>query len=1202
MKRKSRWILGGLGALVLLAVAVVAALPSVIRWLAVNRLEALTGGPASIERVEVRLRDGRFEFQGVRVSDRTPGLPFIEVERMSGAFRWGALLRGEFRARAIDITAPTIRLVRTETGELNVAGLFRPSRPASGGSWLSVRVERAALTRGRVVFEDRGVSPSRTLEARDINVEVQDITSRSGEARGTATVTLTLAGAPVRLEADRIGLAPGQARATLTLGGLDLAPLLAYVPADATVTPSRGHLAGRVEIAYDGERGIELGGEATVTDLALLRPPQTEPLVAVPAFSATWRDVVYRGGTVAARRVELAAEPTVVDGSVTPPLRLTVAPLRLVAEGLAYPTGPPGRVTLTATLPRGGVLEARGQLDTGGRATELAVSLSSVDLTLFRPYLGPGGFLTLSRGRLHGALTVTATAGPHLGASGTLTATDLALLRQGQSEPFLAHRRLQLTATDLSLADGQLAAQRLTLEGAPSVADTSVSPPTRLDFARLGLTADDVTWPARRPWRVTGSGALVDGGRSTLDGTFDPSTLDADVRVTFTDMPLAPAGAYLPQDGMVTSIGGRLGATARLRHAPATGVRLEADGAVTDLAMGRRGDPEPLIRDRRLDFTLHDLAIGRGTVALRRGMVTGRPELTDSSITPRRRLAFRGLRLDVDDFAWPVERPARWTLGADFPGSGVLSGRGALHAGGRVLDAIVELRAADLTPFPPWLSIGAPLAGNLDAEARGTVTFGSPLDIAMQGWARIRDGTLGAPDHPALSLPGAEATGVEVRWPTSIRIARMTLDRPSALLERAADGTFAIRTMFRSPAKPTAPVPVPDAASADAPSNGRSTLAFALAEAAVKDGQIRFVDRSTNPLYSEEMSRLALTLSGLTTDADDSADVALQGALGTTGAIELRGQIAPWAQPFRLELEGELREFQLPRTNPFFRRFFDWLLRRGSLTTKVHYRIVGDHLEATNRVHVQRLDVARDPEPVRAERKIGLPLGLIVAMATDARGDIVFDLPVEGRLGAPGFSLGSAVMAALKNALANLVTGPFRAIGRVFRQDDDSIETLQIDPIPFAAGSATIDAEGDRQLGRVADFLRASPNVRLALRPVVTTDDLARVRMRELTARIQRLQREAQLGSFEAAAAALYARELPGSAVPASVDEIVARLREGEPLPEGAGRDLARGRLGSARRGLIEGGGIEAERLESAEDEPEVSASGPGRVELELAP
>ena len=60
MRRASRWILGGLGALVLLTAVIVAALPVVIRWLAVNRWEALTGRPASIDRVEVRLRDGHF--------------------------------------------------------------------------------------------------------------------------------------------------------------------------------------------------------------------------------------------------------------------------------------------------------------------------------------------------------------------------------------------------------------------------------------------------------------------------------------------------------------------------------------------------------------------------------------------------------------------------------------------------------------------------------------------------------------------------------------------------------------------------------------------------------------------------------------------------------------------------------------------------------------------------------------------------------------------------------------------------------------------------------------------------------------------------------------------------------------------------------------------------------------------------------------
>ena len=66
------------------------------------------------------------------------------------------------------------------------------------------------------------------------------------------------------------------------------------------------------------------------------------------------------------------------------------------------------------------------------------------------------------------------------------------------------------------------------------------------------------------------------------------------------------------------------------------------------------------------------------------------------------------------------------------------------------------------------------------------------------------------------------------------------------------------------------------------------------------------------------------------------------------------------------------------------------------------------------------------------------------------------------------------------------------------------------------------------------------------------------------------------------------------------MDEIVVRLRDGEPVPDGATRELARGRLDAAGSALIENGGIETERLEGAE--PEVSVKDPGRVELELAP
>jgi hypothetical protein len=119
----------------------------------------------------------------------------------------------------------------------------------------------------------------------------------------------------------------------------------------------------------------------------------------------------------------------------------------------------------------------------------------------------------------------------------------------------------------------------------------------------------------------------------------------------------------------------------------------------------------------------------------------------------------------------------------------------------------------------------------------------------------------------------------------------------------------------------------------------------------------------------------------------------------------------------------------LPRSNPYFRQVFDWFLKRGSITNKIHYRVVGDRLTAENEVRVQRLGVEKDTSPVASDKKIGVPLGLIVAMVTDRRGDIAFSLPVSGNLKEPGFSMGGAIWAALKNVLTNMATAPFQREG-----------------------------------------------------------------------------------------------------------------------------------------------------------------------------
>jgi hypothetical protein len=61
-------------------------------------------------------------------------------------------------------------------------------------------------------------------------------------------------------------------------------------------------------------------------------------------------------------------------------------------------------------------------------------------------------------------------------------------------------------------------------------------------------------------------------------------------------------------------------------------------------------------------------------------------------------------------------------------------------------------------------------------------------------------------------------------------------------------------------------------------------------------------------------------------------------------------------------------------------------------------------------------------------------------------------LSLNGKLGLPEFRFGDAIWAGIKNALVNSVTGPFRAIGKLFSRGEEP-EALEVDPSSSRRGA-----------------------------------------------------------------------------------------------------------------------------------------------------
>jgi hypothetical protein len=248
--------------------------------------------------------------------------------------------------------------------------------------------------------------------------------------------------------------------------------------------------------------------------------------------------------------------------------------------------------------------------------------------------------------------------------------------------------------------------------------------------------------------------------------------------------------------------------------------------------------------------------------------------------------------------------------------------------------------------------------------------------------------------------------------------------------------------------------------------------------------------------------------------------------------------------------------------------------------------------------------------PTRAsdevKKRIGLPLGLIVSLIKDGSGNIHVNVPITGTLTDRQFDFSDAIWTAVKNVLVNVLKAPFRAIGGLFTSGDDKIDEIKVDPVVFAAGSAALTPELERQTVRVADFLRHAPYVGLTLSSVTSPADVEVLKERAVAARIEKFRQEQGIADLPAALRRYYQVVVKDVQLPMSVEEQLVLLRKREPVPAGPLAELRQRRLDVTRERLAKVEGIPEARLQVLAEAAPAAAPPPapgspsagGRVEF----
>ncbi|HXA96667.1 MAG TPA: DUF748 domain-containing protein [Candidatus Dormibacteraeota bacterium] len=793
--------------------------------------------------------------------------------------------------------------------------------------------------------------------------------------------------------------------------------------------------------------------------------------------------------------------------------------------------------------------------------------------------------------------------------------------------------------------------------GAASIVDAAVSPTARIEMTGAHLVARDFTWPARGPIPVRLEIPTPGAGRLAASGQLDIGARSLEMHVTPSGVDVAPAQPYLPLRGRIAGqASGDLqvqatfdplaitvkgsAALADLALADgatplATAQRLEATGleyawpATVVIDQVRMSKPWAQI-ERAADgsFPIRALlepaappagraaatrgsapagssgAAARLDVRVRRSAVEdGTFVIVDSTVTPPARAEIDRARLTLRNVTWPAREPTEVRLRAATGTGGSVEARGQVRLDTQALDVQLTLKQMDLATAQAFLPSRGTLAGKLDSELHVQGTL-APLVVAATGRLAVDDTIFGDGRRMLAYIKRVDVTGLDADWPRRVTIGRVAMDKPWALVERDPDGSLPLLALLLpgstgAPAG-SAPGPAP-AASGSGPRAGPAPI-VQVGALAVDEGFIRFVDRTTTPAFTEEASRIVVTGRGLGTAPDTRGQLDVAGRLTGGAPFEVKSTLGALGGPLNFELQGTLTNFPLSRVNPYSNKLIGWVARRGAFSTTVRYRVVNDQLEATNEVVLGQPDFSPSRSGDAVREKVGVPFSLLISLLKNARGEVRLSVPVTGNVAAREFDMTEAFWAAVKKTAIGVMALPVSWVGKIFYTEDARVDTIQIWPVYFEPGTTRFTRGFDQHADRLSGFLKDAPGVNLAMKPILTVDDLAALKREAVRQRIDAAARESGQ-TADAVAARLFAERYPGRPAPGGGPEaVVAELVKAEPSPDAAAKTLVTQRMETTRSRLQARGGVAPERLRSTDGMVPVEGSGLGRVEFEIAP
>lgn len=470
-------------------------------------------------------------------------------------------------------------------------------------------------------------------------------------------------------------------------------------------------------------------------------------------------------------------------------------------------------------------------------------------------------------------------------------------------------------------------------------------------------------------------------------------------------------------------------------------------------------------------------------------VILNRFEMADFAVSvtdrqPRQpaQMEINQIALTAEDLSTRKAHQGKLSLNFLWLDQGRFSAQGAIGLMPLTTDLTIEASDLDLRPAQPYISEHLQLtltSGKL--ATRGTLKVFSPEDqapdIRYSGQVALNDfkSVDSVKTNDFVAWKSLFLSGLELgTMPFRLTIDQVALTDFFDRLVIQADGTTNIGAIFKK--TPNAGQEVQTAVVASdsitAPQNtAPETLgAIRINTVTLQGGQVDFRDQLVKPNVHVTLRDVGGRISGLTSIKEEKADVLLRGSTPSKIPFEINGQVNPLIEKPFVDLKIVFTGIDLSPYTPYSAKYLGYELDKGQLSLQLAYLLENNALKGQNKVEIKQFTFG---DSVQSPNATKLPVKLAVALLKDRQGNINLDLPVEGSLDDPQFSLGGIILKVLGNLLREIVSSPFKLLGNLFGGG----EALQY--LAFEPGRTDITPAGLEKLSTLAKALTERPGLNL---------------------------------------------------------------------------------------------------------------------------